>query len=273
MQESFWWWQCTDRYIISLFPHLHTPFPSFSPSLINLTVPVDVKHHVYLLTTYCMRVHELCESRGGRPGLSVLMNLTVSVDVKQHWTVLRHWSQFVPNMSTDIREHEALLHHYYCMFTLSRRCFVSEFIITGPVSVILKRLDLKCCEIHICSPAPYHTHTHRHKGLHTPTTEGNNRNGNLGQAKLAQTRVCLRKNEQFVRNIDHYSFSTVALSFIVTLSMTIQGYFRTEKYKMTSRRGGWRCRREKLETKAKNNDKEQVTGPGDILVLRMSFLR
>ena len=57
------------------------------------------------------RVQELCESRGGRPGLSVLISLTVSVDVKQHWTMLRHWSQFVPNMSTDIRGHEALLHH------------------------------------------------------------------------------------------------------------------------------------------------------------------
>ena len=30
------------------------------------------------------RVQELCESRGGRPGLSVLTSLTVSVDVKQH---------------------------------------------------------------------------------------------------------------------------------------------------------------------------------------------
>ena len=30
------------------------------------------------------RVQELCKSRGGRPGLSVLMSLTVSVDVKQH---------------------------------------------------------------------------------------------------------------------------------------------------------------------------------------------
>ena len=30
------------------------------------------------------RVQELCESRGGRPGLSVLMSLMVSVDVKQH---------------------------------------------------------------------------------------------------------------------------------------------------------------------------------------------
>ena len=27
---------------------------------------------------------QLCESRGGRPGLPVLMSLTVSVDVKQH---------------------------------------------------------------------------------------------------------------------------------------------------------------------------------------------
>ena len=31
-----------------------------------------------------LRVQDLCESRGGRPGLSVLMSLTVSVDVKQH---------------------------------------------------------------------------------------------------------------------------------------------------------------------------------------------
>ena len=50
MQESFWWWQCSDRYIISLSPHLHTPFPPFSPSLISRTVSVDVKHHVYRVT-------------------------------------------------------------------------------------------------------------------------------------------------------------------------------------------------------------------------------
>ena len=60
-----------------------------------------------------IRVQELCESRGGRPGLLVLMSLTVSVDVKQHWTMLRQWSLFVPNMSiTDIRGHEALHHHH-----------------------------------------------------------------------------------------------------------------------------------------------------------------
>ena len=52
-------------------------------------------------------VQELCESRGGRPGLSVLTSLVVSVDVKQYWTMLTHWSQLVPNMSTDIRGHSA----------------------------------------------------------------------------------------------------------------------------------------------------------------------
>ena len=47
-------------------------------------------------------VQELFESRGGRPGLSVLTNLLVSVDVKNYLTLLRHWSQLVPNMSADI---------------------------------------------------------------------------------------------------------------------------------------------------------------------------
>ena len=50
-------------------------------------------------------VLELCESRGGRPGLSVLTSLLVSVDVKIYCTVHRHWSQLVPNMSTDIWGH------------------------------------------------------------------------------------------------------------------------------------------------------------------------
>ena len=38
------------------------------------------------LPEYCesVRVQELCESRGGRPGLSVLTSLMVSVDVKQY---------------------------------------------------------------------------------------------------------------------------------------------------------------------------------------------
>ena len=60
---------------------------------------------------YIYIVQELCESRGGRPGLSVLTSLLVSVDVKIYWTVLRHWSQLVPNLLTDIRGHWASLHH------------------------------------------------------------------------------------------------------------------------------------------------------------------
>ena len=62
-------------------------------------------------TPFTFRVQGLGESRGGRPGLSALMRLMVSVDVKQHWTVLTHWSQFVPNNLADIRGHEALQHH------------------------------------------------------------------------------------------------------------------------------------------------------------------
>ena len=31
-----------------------------------------------------IRVQELCESRGGRPGLSYLTSFMVSLDVKQH---------------------------------------------------------------------------------------------------------------------------------------------------------------------------------------------
>ena len=41
---------------------------------------MDVKHHVYV--RFGLIVQELCESRGGRPGLSVLTSLLVSVDVK-----------------------------------------------------------------------------------------------------------------------------------------------------------------------------------------------
>ena len=51
MQKSFWWWQCSDRYIIFLSPCLHAPFPPFSPSLISRTVSVDIKHHVYFTYT------------------------------------------------------------------------------------------------------------------------------------------------------------------------------------------------------------------------------
>ena len=64
----------------------------------NEIVRYKNRHYHYPLDI----VQELCESRGGRPGLSVLTSLLVSVDVKIYCTVLRHWSQLVPNMSTDI---------------------------------------------------------------------------------------------------------------------------------------------------------------------------
>ena len=47
----------------------------------SLMVSVDVKQHV---NQAAIKVRELCESRGGRPGLSIIMSLTVSMDVKQH---------------------------------------------------------------------------------------------------------------------------------------------------------------------------------------------
>ena len=49
------------------------------PSLISLMISVDVKQHS---TSVCVIAQELCESRGGHPGLSVLTSLPVSVDVK-----------------------------------------------------------------------------------------------------------------------------------------------------------------------------------------------
>ena len=62
MQESFWW--CSDRYIISLFPHHHTPSP-LPPSLISLVVSVDVKHHVYV---YFSRERRNCANREAKHG-------------------------------------------------------------------------------------------------------------------------------------------------------------------------------------------------------------
>ena len=56
-------------------------------------------------------VQELCESQGGRLGLSVRMSLMVSVDVSNIEPCFGT-GQFVPNMSTDIRGHEALYHHH-----------------------------------------------------------------------------------------------------------------------------------------------------------------
>ena len=57
-------------------------------------------------------VQELCESWGGRPGLSVLTSLMVSMDIKQYWVVLmRHWSQLVPNKVICQLTSEYIKHH------------------------------------------------------------------------------------------------------------------------------------------------------------------
>ena len=73
-------------------------------------------HWIYkVLCSLCYGiVQELCESWGGCPGLSVLMSRLVSVDVKLYWTMLRHWSQLVPNMSTDIWGHSATTYLHTC---------------------------------------------------------------------------------------------------------------------------------------------------------------
>ena len=41
---------------------------------------MGIRQDIYI--SYELIVQELCESRGGRPGLSVLTSLLVSVDVK-----------------------------------------------------------------------------------------------------------------------------------------------------------------------------------------------
>ena len=84
---------------------LHRPSrpATFTPNTFD--TPEDYDRQDELLIQVTFIVQELCESRGGRPGLSVLTSLLVSVDVKNYWTVLRHWSQLVPNMSNDIWGH------------------------------------------------------------------------------------------------------------------------------------------------------------------------
>ena len=68
-------------YIISLSPLRHTPFPPLSPSLISLTVSVDVKHNVYLFAGRSART-----SYSRLPPSSTFspspISLMASVDVK-----------------------------------------------------------------------------------------------------------------------------------------------------------------------------------------------
>ena len=59
------------RVVSAVEASLFRPLPPLSPSLISHLASVNI-------------VQELCESRGGRPELSVLTSLLVSVDVKNY---------------------------------------------------------------------------------------------------------------------------------------------------------------------------------------------
>ena len=88
----------------------------------------------------CFRIQELCESRGGRPGLPVLMSLMVSVEVKQHWTMHTHWSQFVPNMSNptseNIKLHNIIIIMLMLLFSELRSFVKIEVAALGSSSLI-----------------------------------------------------------------------------------------------------------------------------------------
>ena len=76
MQKSFWWWQCSDRYIISLSPHLNTPPLPLSPSLIWFLWTLST---IYLLTEWKSRW----------PSWAPVPNKpTISMDVKRHFNQL-----------------------------------------------------------------------------------------------------------------------------------------------------------------------------------------
>ena len=72
--------------------HFHSSQHSFPLSAQQLNdVSIWLELHCYSYNAkriashpFSHRVQELCESQGGRPGLSVLTSLMVSVDIKQY---------------------------------------------------------------------------------------------------------------------------------------------------------------------------------------------
>ena len=80
-------------------------------------------------------VQELCESWGGRPGLSVLTSLLVSVDVKLYRTMLRHilsLSLICQPTSEDVKQHylptyiENHVRHEHSESALERRIVIHK---------------------------------------------------------------------------------------------------------------------------------------------------
>ena len=69
----------------------HSTRTASASAAFSRNVPLDIllttagwSRQILSVSFSVNRVQGLCESRGGRPGLPVLMNLMVSVDVKQH---------------------------------------------------------------------------------------------------------------------------------------------------------------------------------------------
>ena len=98
MQESFWRWQCSDKYIISLFPtSLH--LSPFSPFLISPMVSIDVKHHVYLLSVY-LKESSARTSRGIRTSRNVSWQ-ALQIYASFKYTQAQKWS----NVFTSVHKY------------------------------------------------------------------------------------------------------------------------------------------------------------------------
>ena len=87
--------------------HAQRPIHRHRLAIISKSSLLDSCNNQYIYVSWKLdgQSSEASEIWGGCPGLPVLMSLVVSVDVKQHWTMLRHWSYFVPVTSADIRGH------------------------------------------------------------------------------------------------------------------------------------------------------------------------
>ena len=85
------------------------------------------------------------------------LSLLVSVDVKVYWTVLRHWSQLVPNMSSeDIKQHFTIYTPFllpcHCQATLHGEAFILHRHSTKILTFAAVRPVVVAC--HLCLQLP-----------------------------------------------------------------------------------------------------------------------
>ena len=71
-------WRC----VHSTLPSLRAAMARTALLKAGQTIIITIYIYMYMYTQGRFIVQEVCESRGGRPGLSVLTSLLVSVDVK-----------------------------------------------------------------------------------------------------------------------------------------------------------------------------------------------